>query len=131
MHDDGEKPYLCVHEGCERSRPGHGFPGSWTLKDHMRRVHDDPDWPAQGISPAPSVTITRRTWARARKRKNEIQEREPKSRSSSTKAAAEPPRLARHKRNEEEDAGLEQQDSVEHLVRGAGGPLVLHPRLDS
>ncbi len=103
----------------------------WNLRDHMRRVHNDADWLVQDTSLSPSVTVNRRIWARGRKRKNEVQKREPKSRSSLTKAAAELPGLARHKRNAEEDAWVEQQDSVEHLVRGAGGLLVLHPRLNS
>ena len=39
MHGHGDKPYPCPFPGCERSRPGHGFPRKWNLMDHQRRVH--------------------------------------------------------------------------------------------
>lgn len=42
MHGHGDKPYLCTSEGCERSIVGNGFPRHWNLRDHMRRVHNDP-----------------------------------------------------------------------------------------
>lgn len=35
--------FLCSYEGCERGILGNGFPHHWNLKDHMTRVHDDPD----------------------------------------------------------------------------------------
>ena len=41
MHGHGDKPYPCPFPGCERSRPGHGFPRKWNLMDHQRRVHQD------------------------------------------------------------------------------------------
>jgi hypothetical protein len=42
MHGHGDKPYLCTYEGCDRSLSGNGFPRHWNLRDHMRRVHNDP-----------------------------------------------------------------------------------------
>jgi hypothetical protein len=42
MHGHGDKPYLCTSEGCERGAAGNGFPRHWNLRDHMRRVHNDP-----------------------------------------------------------------------------------------
>lgn len=42
MHGHGDKPYLCTYDGCERSISGNGFPRHWNLRDHMRRVHNDP-----------------------------------------------------------------------------------------
>ncbi|KAH8820035.1 hypothetical protein F5884DRAFT_865705 [Xylogone sp. PMI_703] len=42
MHGHGDKPYLCTYEGCERGQPGNGFPRHWNLRDHMKRVHNDP-----------------------------------------------------------------------------------------
>ena len=42
MHGHGDKPYLCTYEGCERGATGNGFPRHWNLRDHMRRVHNDP-----------------------------------------------------------------------------------------
>lgn len=42
MHGHGEKPFLCTYDGCDRGIPGNGFPRHWNLRDHMRRVHNDP-----------------------------------------------------------------------------------------
>lgn len=42
MHGHGDKPYLCKYEGCERGVAGNGFPRHWNLRDHMKRVHNDP-----------------------------------------------------------------------------------------
>lgn len=41
MHGHGDRPHLCTHKGCERSIPGNGFPRSWNLQDHMKRIHKD------------------------------------------------------------------------------------------
>jgi hypothetical protein len=54
MHGHGDKPYLCPYEGCERGASGTGFPRHWNPRDHMRRVHNDPEPPrssANGSSP--------------------------------------------------------------------------------
>ncbi|KAK2629886.1 hypothetical protein QTJ16_000706 [Diplocarpon rosae] len=42
MHGHGDKPFACPYEGCERGLPGNGFPRHWNLRDHMKRVHNDP-----------------------------------------------------------------------------------------
>jgi hypothetical protein len=42
MHGLGDKPYLCIYDGCDRGLAGNGFPRHWNLRDHMRRVHNDP-----------------------------------------------------------------------------------------
>jgi hypothetical protein len=42
MHGHGDKPYLCSYDSCDRSVAGNGFPRHWNLRDHMRRVHNDP-----------------------------------------------------------------------------------------
>jgi len=42
MHGHGDKPFLCTYEGCERGVSGNGFPRHWNLRDHMKRVHNDP-----------------------------------------------------------------------------------------
>ncbi|KAI6715141.1 hypothetical protein JHW43_002378 [Diplocarpon mali] len=42
MHGHGDKPFACTYEGCERGVPGNGFPRHWNLRDHMKRVHNDP-----------------------------------------------------------------------------------------
>ncbi|KAI1274143.1 hypothetical protein F5Y07DRAFT_221652 [Xylaria sp. FL0933] len=44
-HPLRDKPFLCTHEGCERSIPGNGFPRQWNLQDHLRRVHGEQDRP--------------------------------------------------------------------------------------
>ena len=61
MHGHGDKPYLCTYEGCERSVTGNGFPRHWNLRDHMRRVHNDPG-PSRSSnsgSPPPSAGTVR------------------------------------------------------------------------
>lgn len=45
MHGHGDKPFLCSYEGCERGVSGNGFPRHWNLRDHMKRVHNDPGSP--------------------------------------------------------------------------------------
>ena len=42
LHGHGDKPFLCTYESCERGVPGNGFPRHWNLRDHMKRVHNDP-----------------------------------------------------------------------------------------
>lgn len=62
MHGHGDKPYLCTYEGCERGATGNGFPRHWNLRDHMRRVHNDPG-PAKSNasgSPPPQASGTAR-----------------------------------------------------------------------
>lgn len=39
MHNHGMNPYLCLFQGCERSRDDNGFPRRWNQRDHMKRVH--------------------------------------------------------------------------------------------
>jgi hypothetical protein len=63
MHGHGEKPFLCTYEGCDRGVPGNGFPRHWNLRDHMKRVHNDPGAPksnASGNSPPPSAAPVQR-----------------------------------------------------------------------
>lgn len=52
MHGHGDKPFLCTYEDCERGVPGNGFPRHWNLRDHMKRVHNDPGQPkSPSVSP--------------------------------------------------------------------------------
>jgi hypothetical protein len=163
IHDHVEKPYLWMralsagtplspiieHEGPHAANP----------------VHDEHDWTAPDISPAPSTTVTGTIRARGRKRKTDVQEGEEptmlatspgspmsrtppaasiarpprlpipaatwatvsttssRSRSSSIEpAAAESPRLAGHDPNPELVPWLEQQQSIQPLVRRATEP---------
>lgn len=58
MHGHGPKPYLCRFKDCDRAQENNGFPRSWNLKDHMKRVHDyvatEPS--NKSSSPSPSST---------------------------------------------------------------------------
>ncbi len=40
MHGHGDKPFLCLYDGCDRSVEGSGFPRRYNWLDHMKRVHD-------------------------------------------------------------------------------------------
>ncbi|KAL3428236.1 C2H2 transcription factor [Phlyctema vagabunda] len=74
MHGHGDKPYLCKYDGCDRGVPGNGFPRSWNLKDHMKRVHNDPGLSPRNNasgSPTPSVRSTKRRKAEAKEPEKE------------------------------------------------------------
>lgn len=68
LHGHGDKPFLCVYEGCERAVPGNGFPRQWNLRDHMKRVHND-----HGSSSG-SPTNGSAQPSKGRKRKTEVTE---------------------------------------------------------
>jgi hypothetical protein len=53
MHGHGDKPFLCTYDGCERGVAGNGFPRHWNLRDHMKRVHNDPGQPKSNASGSP------------------------------------------------------------------------------
>ncbi|PVH78148.1 hypothetical protein DL98DRAFT_636213 [Cadophora sp. DSE1049] len=53
LHGHGDKPFLCTYEGCERGIPGNGFPRHWNLRDHMKRVHDNPGSRYNSRTPSP------------------------------------------------------------------------------
>jgi hypothetical protein len=58
MHGHGEKLFLCTYKDCDRGIPGNGFPRHWNLRDHMRRVHNDPGLPKSNVPggfPLPSA----------------------------------------------------------------------------
>ncbi|KAH6673134.1 hypothetical protein B0J14DRAFT_64736 [Halenospora varia] len=65
MHGHGDKPFLCTYDGCERGVPGNGFPRHWNLRDHMKRVHNDPGQTKSNASASPPPA----TAARGKKRK--------------------------------------------------------------
>ncbi|KAI9166659.1 hypothetical protein HJFPF1_02773 [Paramyrothecium foliicola] len=67
LHGHGDKPFLCMYEGCERAVPGNGFPRQWNLRDHMKRVHNDHG--SAGGSP-PAATQQ----PKGRKRKTDVPE---------------------------------------------------------
>jgi len=56
MHGHGDKPFLCTYENCERGAQGNGFPRHWNLRDHMKRVHNDPGQPKSNASGSPPAS---------------------------------------------------------------------------
>ncbi|KAG8526724.1 uncharacterized protein KY384_008153 [Bacidia gigantensis] len=68
LHGHGEKPFACYFPDCERAQPGQGFPRSWNLRDHMRRVHNyvipgnspSNDYPSPASSPETNLPIRRK-----------------------------------------------------------------------
>ncbi|RDW68321.1 hypothetical protein BP5796_08978 [Coleophoma crateriformis] len=90
MHGHGDKPYLCKYDGCDRGVPGNGFPRSWNLKDHMKRVHNDPGLSTRSNasgSPTPSVRSNKRRKAEA---KESEKEKEPAPQVAAPVAAPQP-----------------------------------------
>lgn len=82
LHGHGDKPFLCHHEGCDRSQPGNGFPRQWNLRDHMKRVHNDRG--SAGGSPPSSTPV--QAPVKGRKRKPDVPETQaPSSRKASLK----------------------------------------------
>ncbi|RDA92845.1 hypothetical protein CP533_2882 [Ophiocordyceps camponoti-saundersi (nom. inval.)] len=69
LHGHGDKPFLCVYEGCERAVTGNGFPRQWNLRDHMKRVHNDHG--SAGGSPPSAAAVQP---SKGRKRKTDIPE---------------------------------------------------------
>lgn len=85
LHGHGDKPFLCMYEGCERSILGSGFPRQWNLRDHMKRVHNDHG------SAGGSLTTAAQQAAKGRKRKSDASETQvPTSRKASIKSMPAP-----------------------------------------
>lgn len=117
LHGHGEKPFLCIYDGCERAVPGNGFPRQWNLRDHMKRVHNDHG--SSGGSP-PSATVNQP--AKGRKRKTDVPESQAtNSRKASVKAMSAP----EPKENSTRpllDQWMEHRKAVENLFQGLGKP---------
>lgn len=86
MHGHGDKPFLCTYEGCERGAPGNGFPRHWNLRDHMKRVHNDPGPAKSNASGSPPPSGSARGKKRKADEKLEIQ-----TMGKATKRASSPP----------------------------------------
>ncbi|KAH6624361.1 hypothetical protein B0J18DRAFT_176646 [Chaetomium sp. MPI-SDFR-AT-0129] len=121
MHGHGEKPYLCTHDGCERSIAGHGFPRQWNLRDHMRRVHNDSGAAAQPASPPASGPSA----SRGRKRKSDAPEKqssqEKVSSRKSSKASVETAPAPKHAEvvsHPEIDQWFEHQKALQNIIQG-------------
>lgn len=117
LHGHGEKPFLCIYDGCERAVPGNGFPRQWNLRDHMKRVHNDHG--SSGGSP-PSVAVNQPV--KGRKRKTDVPESQAtNSRKASVKAMSAP----EPKENSTRpllDQWMEHRKAVENLFQGLGKP---------
>ncbi|KAH7170268.1 hypothetical protein EDB81DRAFT_158405 [Dactylonectria macrodidyma] len=117
LHGHGEKPFLCVYDGCERAVPGNGFPRQWNLRDHMKRVHNDHG--SSGGSP-PSAVANQP--AKGRKRKTDVPESQPtNSRKASVKSmsAVEPKESTTRPLL---DQWMEHRKAVENLFQGLVKP---------
>ncbi|PFH58455.1 hypothetical protein XA68_13661 [Ophiocordyceps unilateralis] len=117
LHGHGDKPFLCMYEGCERAVTGNGFPRQWNLRDHMKRVHNDHG--SAGGSP-PSATVAQPS--KGRKRKTDVPEPQTTaSRKASVKnmPVAEPVQPSSKPLLEQ---WLDHRRVVEDMVRGLDKP---------
>ncbi|KAG5986556.1 hypothetical protein E4U54_005362 [Claviceps lovelessii] len=117
LHGHGDKPFLCVYEGCERAVPGNGFPRQWNLRDHMKRVHND-HGSAGGSPPSGGSSQS----VKGRKRKTEVAEASSGTRKATLKSmpVAEPAKPVPAKPLLEQ--WLDQRRVVEEIVRGLNKP---------
>ncbi|KAJ4268732.1 hypothetical protein NW762_002800 [Fusarium torreyae] len=112
LHGHGDKPFLCVYEGCERAVPGNGFPRQWNLRDHMKRVHNDHG--SSGGSPTTGPAQP----AKGRKRKTETSEvQTPNSRKAVVKSMPPPPEPKENKTQPLLDQWMEHRKAVESLMQ--------------
>ncbi|CAM1505444.1 Fc.00g110810.m01.CDS01 [Cosmosporella sp. VM-42] len=117
LHGHGDKPFLCVYEGCERAVPGNGFPRQWNLRDHMKRVHND-HGSASGSPPTAPVQTAP---SKGRKRKTDVPENQaPTSRKSSVKSV--PQERKQDSTRPLLDQWMEHRKVVDNLFRGLVKP---------
>ncbi|TWU75775.1 hypothetical protein ED733_003212 [Metarhizium rileyi] len=116
LHGHGDKPFLCIYEGCERAVPGNGFPRQWNLRDHMKRVHND-HGSAGGSPPAPANGQS----TKGRKRKPEVVEQQNSTRKATLKSmpVADSKQVSAKPLLEQ---WLDQRRAVEDLCHGLGKP---------
>ncbi|PNY23651.1 Uncharacterized protein TCAP_06404 [Tolypocladium capitatum] len=117
LHGHGDKPFLCMYDGCERAVPGNGFPRQWNLRDHMKRVHND-HGSAGGSPPSGPAAQS----AKGRKRKTDVPEQQTTtSRKASVKSmpVAEPVRASAKPLLEQ---WLDHRRAVEDMIRGLNKP---------
>ncbi|EEU46623.1 uncharacterized protein NECHADRAFT_92941 [Fusarium vanettenii 77-13-4] len=112
LHGHGDKPFLCVYEGCERAVPGNGFPRQWNLRDHMKRVHND-----HGSSSG-SPTNGSAQPSKGRKRKTEVTETQTApSRKAAVKAMPVPQEPKESSTQPLLDQWMEHRKAVENLFQ--------------
>ncbi|KAG7436173.1 hypothetical protein Forpi1262_v003286 [Fusarium oxysporum f. sp. raphani] len=117
LHGHGDKPFLCVYEGCERAVPGNGFPRQWNLRDHMKRVHND-----HGSSSGSPTTGSAQP-AKGRKRKTETAETQTShSRKATVKSMPPPPEPKENMTQPLIDQWMEHRKAVESLMRNLVKP---------
>ncbi|EFY97455.2 C2H2 transcription factor [Metarhizium robertsii ARSEF 23] len=116
LHGHGDKPFLCVYEGCERAVQGNGFPRQWNLRDHMKRVHNDHG----SSSGSPPATANGQS-AKGRKRKTEVAEPQNGTRKATLKSMP----VADSKQVSSKpllEQWLDQRRAVEDLCRSLSKP---------
>ncbi|SPJ73592.1 uncharacterized protein FTOL_03322 [Fusarium torulosum] len=117
LHGHGDKPFLCVYEGCERAVSGNGFPRQWNLRDHMKRVHND-----HGSSSGSPTTGPAQP-AKGRKRKTETSEvQTSNSRKAAVKSMPPPPEPKENLTQPLLDQWMEHRKAVESLMRSVVKP---------
>ncbi|KAK7428541.1 hypothetical protein QQZ08_004979 [Neonectria magnoliae] len=117
LHGHGEKPFLCIYDGCERAVPGNGFPRQWNLRDHMKRVHND-----HGSSGGSPPTVVANPPSKGRKRKTDVPETQP---TNSRKAAVKSMPVAEPKESSTRpllDQWMDHRKAVESLFQGLVKP---------
>ncbi|VTO87010.1 unnamed protein product [Fusarium graminearum] len=117
LHGHGDKPFLCVYEGCERAVHGNGFPRQWNLRDHMKRVHND-----HGSSSGSPTTGSAQP-AKGRKRKTENSETQTShSRKAAVKSMPSPPEPKENLTQPLIDQWMEHHKAVQSLMRNVIKP---------
>ncbi|KAK7414905.1 hypothetical protein QQX98_006326 [Neonectria punicea] len=117
LHGHGEKPFLCIYDGCERAVPGNGFPRQWNLRDHMKRVHND-----HGSSGGSPPTVAVNPPSKGRKRKTDVPETQP---TNSRKAAVKSMPVTEPKESSTRpllDQWMDHRKAVESLFQGLVKP---------
>ncbi|ODA80084.1 hypothetical protein RJ55_03042 [Drechmeria coniospora] len=120
LHGHGEKPFLCIYDGCERAMHGNGFPRQWNLRDHMKRVHNDHGI-SSGSPPAAAVPVSQPVNG-SRKRKLDAPEQQV---SASRKTVVKPVPMVEQVRNTTRpllDQWLDHRRAVEDAIRGLNKP---------
>ena len=122
LHGHGDKPFLCMYDGCERAVPGNGFPRQWNLRDHMKRVHNDHG--SAGGSP-PSATNGAQAAIKTRKRKTEVSDSNNGTTTARKAAMKASPAVDSKQRPSAKpllEQWLEQRRALEDMVRSLNKP---------
>ena len=90
LHGHGVNPYLCPVPTCERAKEDGGFPRSWNLKDHVKRVHGElyPRWYRETSDSSSSSNSSTQGRSGRKRRGSSPAESAPMKRQSSSQAKA-------------------------------------------